>query len=120
MPPARRSASPRTPAGTTRAARSTYLSKVAAFFNGLGPTNIKDGYNTDGSSPGSNSAVMSFEGPAGASTMPSGADLRRLHAAIYTRVAVTVKGGTSSAYNYYNGSWGLMTLMLMTGNLTPL
>ena len=97
-----------------------YLAKVAAFFNGLGPTNIKDGYNTDGSSPGSNGAVMSFEGPAASSAMPSGATYAEFMRQVYTRVAVSVKGGTSSAYNYYNGSWGLMTLMLMTGNLTPL
>jgi endo-1,4-beta-D-glucanase Y len=97
-----------------------YLAKVAAFFNGLGPTNIKDGYNTDGSSPGANGAVMSFEGPAATSAMPSGTTYAEFMRQVYTRVAVSVKGGTSSAYNYYNGSWGLMTLMLMTGNLTPL
>jgi endo-1,4-beta-D-glucanase Y len=96
-----------------------YLAKVAAFFNGIGPSNIKDGYNTDGTNPGTNGAVMSFEGPAATSAMPSGATYANFMFQLYTRVGVTVKGGTSSAYNYYNGSWGLMTLMLMTGNMTP-
>ena len=35
---------------------------------------------------------------------------------IYGRVASVTKNGTSSAYNYYNASVGLLTLMLMTGN----
>jgi len=96
-----------------------YLMKVAAFFNGLGPTNIKDGYNLDGTSPGTNPAVMSFEGPAATSAMPFGSTYANFMFQLYTRVAVTAKGGTSSAYNYYNGSWGVLTLMLMTGNMTP-
>jgi hypothetical protein len=62
---------------------------------------------------------MSFEGPAATSAMPSGTTYANFMFQLYTRVAVTAKGGTSSAYNYYNGSWGVLTLMLMTGNLTP-
>jgi len=97
----------------------TYLTKVAAFFNGVGPTQIKDGYNLDGTNPSTNSAVMSFEGPAATSAMPSGTQYANFMLQMYTRVAITAKGGTSSAYNYYNGSWGVLTLLLMTGNMTP-
>jgi endo-1,4-beta-D-glucanase Y len=97
----------------------TYLAKVSAFFNGVGPTNIKDGYNLDGSSPGSNAAVMVFEGPAGTSMMPSGSTYASFLMQNYARVSVTSKCGSSSAYNYYNGSWGVLTLMFMTGNMTP-
>jgi endo-1,4-beta-D-glucanase Y len=97
----------------------TYLAKVSAFFNGVGPTNIKDGYNLDGSSPGSNAAVMVFEGPAGTSMMPSGSTYASFLMQNYARVSVTSKSGSSSAYNYYNGSWGVLTLMFMTGNMTP-
>jgi endo-1,4-beta-D-glucanase Y len=96
----------------------TYLAKVGAFFNGVGPTNIKDGYNLDGSVAGQY-VSPAFEGPAGASTMPSGTMYANFMQQIYTRTAVVAKAGTSSAYNYYNGSWALMTLMLMTGNITP-
>ena len=97
----------------------TYLAKVAAFFNGIGPTQIKDGYNLDGTSPSGNGGVMSFEGPAATSAMPSGTMYSNFMFQLYTRVAVTAKAGTSTAYNYYNGSWGVLTLMLMTGNMTP-
>ena len=97
----------------------TYLAKVATFFNGLGPTNIKDGYNLDGTNPSTNAAVMSFEGPAATSAMPSGSMYTNFMFQLYARVSGTAKGGTSSAYNYYNGSWGVLTLMLMTGNMTP-
>ena len=64
-----------------------YLAKVAAFFNGLGPSNIKDGYNTDGTNAGTNGAVMSFEGPAATSAMPSGTTYANFMFQLYTRVA---------------------------------
>jgi len=97
----------------------TYLAKVAAFFNGLGPTGIRDGYNLDGTSPGANAGIMVFEGPVGVGMMPSKATYASFLLQNYTRVAVTSKSGTSSAYNYYNGAWGVLTLMMMTGNMTP-
>jgi len=97
----------------------TYLAKVAAFFNGLGPTGIRDGYNLDGTSPGSNAGIMVFEGPVGTAMMAGKATYASFLLQNYTRVAVTSKSGTSSAYNYYNGSWGVLTLMMMTGNMTP-
>ena len=62
---------------------------------------------------------MVFEGPAGTAMMPSKATYASFLLQNYARVAVTSKSGTSSAYNYYNGSWGVMTLMMMTGNMTP-
>lgn len=49
----------------------------------------------------------------------AGPDRRLLTRAGHQRTAVVAKAGTSSSYNYYNGSWALMTLMLMTGNITP-
>jgi endo-1,4-beta-D-glucanase Y len=96
----------------------SYLAKVAAFFNKIGPTGIVDGYNLDGTVAGQY-VSPAFEGPAGASVMPSGTMYSDFERQIYTRTVVVAKSGTSSAYNYYNGSWALMTLMLMTGNLTP-
>jgi endo-1,4-beta-D-glucanase Y len=96
-----------------------YLAKLAAFFNGLGPTNIKDGYNLDGTMPSANFS-MAFEGPAATSAMPSGTMYTNLMFQIYARVSATAKTGTSTSYNYYSASWGLMTLMLMTGNMTNL
>jgi endo-1,4-beta-D-glucanase Y len=97
----------------------SYLAKVAAFFNNIGPNNITDGYNIDGSMPGTNVA-SAFEGPAGTSAMPSGATYASFIQQIYVRTGVVARTGSSSSYNYYNGSWALMTLMLMTGNMTPL
>jgi endo-1,4-beta-D-glucanase Y len=96
----------------------TYLAKVSGFFNKVGPTGIVDGYNLDGTVAGQY-VSPAFEGPAGVSAMPSGQTDADFMRQIYTRTAVVAKAGSSSAYNYYNGSWALMTLMLMTGNLTP-
>ena len=31
-------------------------------------------------------------------------------------VAAVTKNASSTSYNYYNASWGMMTLLLMTGN----
>jgi endo-1,4-beta-D-glucanase Y len=95
----------------------SYLAKISAFFQGVGGPNIKDGYNVNGTATGMY-LVPAFAGPAGASAMPGKVDpfLRDT----YARVAVAIRTGTSSAYNYYNASVGLLTLMLMTGNFINL
>ena len=93
---------------------------MAAFFNGIGPTGIKDGYNLDGTNPGIERRRHGrSRARLATSAMPSGSTYANFMFQLYTRVAVTAKGGTSSAYNYYNGSWGVLTLMFMTGNMTP-
>jgi endo-1,4-beta-D-glucanase Y len=97
----------------------SYLAKLAQFFNGIGGTGIRDGYNLDGTAA-STFVSSAFEGPAGTSAMPSGATYATFIQTIYTRAVVVAKAGTSSSYNYYNGSWAIMTMMLMTGNVTPL
>ena len=95
-----------------------YLGKVSAFFDGLGAVNIVDGYAPSGTVTGQYPAIAAFVGPAGTSGMPS--NKAQLMRDAYSRVAAITKTGTSSAYNYYNGSWGLLSIMLMTGNLVNL
>jgi hypothetical protein len=95
-----------------------YLAKVGAFFNGQ--STVLDGYNLDGTQasgmryPGQ----AAFVGPAGTAGMPS--NLAQLIRNSYGSVIGITKTGTSSAYNYYNASWGILTEMLMTGNLANL
>ncbi len=94
----------------------SYLGRVATFFKSVGPTGIKDGYNLDGTNP-SMYVSPAFEGPAGNAAMAASGDYVDFMRSIYSRVASVTKNGTSSAYNYYNASVGLLSLMLLTGNM---
>jgi endo-1,4-beta-D-glucanase Y len=91
----------------------SYVNRVATFFDGVGPTNIKNGYQLDGTATGT-FLIPSFAGPAAVSGMPGSHSNLMLQ--IYGLVSGVIKGGTSSSYNYYNASWGLMSVMMMTGN----
>jgi endo-1,4-beta-D-glucanase Y len=97
----------------------SYLGRVAAFFKGVGPTAIKDAYNLDGTNPGMY-VSSAFEGPAGNAAMAASGDYTEFMRQIYGRVASVTKNGTSTSYNYYNASVGLLSLMLMTGNMANL
>jgi endo-1,4-beta-D-glucanase Y len=96
----------------------TFLAKMGTFFNAQ--TNVVDGYNLDGT-PASGMRYpgqAAFVGPAGAAGMP--ANLAQLLRNSYASVTAVTKTGTSSAFNYYNGSWGVLSAMLMTGNFVNL
>jgi endo-1,4-beta-D-glucanase Y len=88
----------------------TFSQKIGAFFAGIGAANIVDGYNQNGTVTGSYKN-STFVGPAGAAGMAS--NQPQLVADAYTRVAADAK---AAATNYYDRSWALFTVMLMTGN----
>jgi endo-1,4-beta-D-glucanase Y len=96
-----------------------YLAKTSAFFSAKGAANITDGYGLDGTpqpqfgvSEGSGMQSAAFVGPAGVGAMSSAtyqsfvndayADVAKLNLLI---------GGT-----YYDDSWTVMSLLMMTGN----
>ena len=88
----------------------TFSQKIGTFFAGQGVANIVDGYNVNGTKTGSNKN-STFIGPAGAAGMAS--NQTQLVADAYMRVAADAKAATT---NYYDRSWALFTVMLMTGN----
>jgi hypothetical protein len=100
-----------------------YIAKTTAFFSGIGATNIVDGYALDGgaqaahpASGGVLSQSAAFVGPAGVGSMGSASAQSFLDSA-YADVA-TLKllvGGT-----YYDDSWTVMSLLMMTGNFLDL
>jgi endo-1,4-beta-D-glucanase Y len=94
--------------GDTRG--KTFSQKIGAFFAGIGATNIVDGYNVSGTATGGNKN-STFVGPAGAAGMAS--NQAALVAGAYTRVSADAK---ATGTNYYDRSWALFTVMLMTGN----
>jgi endo-1,4-beta-D-glucanase Y len=96
----------------------SYLAKVSTFFNGIGASYITDGYSLSGTKTSTYLGNAAFIGPAGASAMPGKLDQFLRDA--YGKVISIGKTGTSSAYNYYNGSWAVLSAMFMTGNLANL
>jgi len=91
-----------------------YVGKTSGFFSGIGANNIVDGYKLDGTpqpqNPGKQSAA--FIGPAGVGAMSASTYQPFLNDA-YAAVATDTlfAGGT-----YYEESWTVMSLLMMTAN----
>ena len=95
----------------------TYLARLSAFFGKIGAASIKDGYGLDGTPLGAANA-LAFVGPAGASALPGPASTLTRDA--YTRVKAVSRLAAGSGYDYYDASWGVLSLLLMTGNFADL
>jgi endo-1,4-beta-D-glucanase Y len=89
----------------------TFSQRIATFFAGIGAANIVDGYSVTTGMATSSNKNSTFVGPAGAAGMAS--NQPQLVADAYLRVAADAKAANES---YYNRSWALFTVMLMTGN----
>jgi endo-1,4-beta-D-glucanase Y len=94
-----------------------YLALVSAFFGKVGAASIKDGYGLDGTPLGA-ANVLAFVGPAGAGALAGPAS--PLSRDAYTRVKAVSRLAAGSGYDYYDASWGLLSLLMMTGNLADL
>jgi endo-1,4-beta-D-glucanase Y len=99
-----------------------YLDKVVAFFAKEAPSSvgtIKDGYTTGGTNPpgtlGDYAAGMAFFGPAGVGAMKGGAD-PFLTAASSALQSNTTVAGRMGNFTYYHASWGVLSLLPMSGN----
>ena len=91
-----------------------YLRKVGAFFDQIGAGGIKDGYELNGT-PRSNWTSAAFTGPAGVAGMIGG-DLTDLTTDAYTELLVFGGKSPTQGYSYYNSSWHLLSLLVMSGN----
>jgi hypothetical protein len=99
-----------------------YLAKTSAFFAGLGAGAIGDGYHLDGrpfpdpktTQPNDGSAV--FVGPAAVGAMHD-ARYQDFVDEAYARVRT---GKLLARSRYYNHSWTVLSLLMLTGNLVEL
>jgi hypothetical protein len=91
-----------------------YLKKVGAFFKGVGARGIKDGYELNGT-PRSNNSSAAFTGPAGVAGMIGG-DLSDFTKEVYTELLVLGQQQPGQGYSYYNSSWHLLSLLMLSGN----
>jgi hypothetical protein len=91
-----------------------YVAKTSAFFSGVGAANIVDGYGLDGAPMPQHAGQRSaaFIGPAGVGAMTSGTYQTLLNQS-YATVAA---GGALAGGAYYEESWTVMSLLMMTGN----
>ncbi len=98
----------------------TYLQKITSFYSGIGAANILDGYNLNGmpfagagSFPAASLHLAAFVGPAGVGAMatPAYATLRD-----QAYVALVTPPGLLGGSLYYNESWTVLSLLMMTGH----
>ena len=98
--------------GETRA--QAYVAKTSSFFSTIGASNIADGYALDGAAQPAHAGALSaaFIGPAGVGAMSSSSYQSFLDSA-YGEVAThnLLAGGA-----YYEDSWTVMSLLMMTAN----
>ncbi|HXJ19787.1 MAG TPA: glycosyl hydrolase family 8 [Polyangia bacterium] len=94
-----------------------YVSLTSSFFAGIGVANIVDGYNMDGTVNSSAHSVSdgqsaAFIGPAGVGAMSSSTYQSFVNDAYKAVKANTLWVGGQ----YYEESWTVMSLLMMTGN----
>jgi endo-1,4-beta-D-glucanase Y len=99
---------------SAQSSAKAYVALTSNFFSGIGVAVMVDGYNLDGTpSPQyGDHRSASFVGPAGVGAMSSAvyqSFLDQAYAAVATRTMLA--GGT-----YYDDSWMVMSLLMMTGN----
>lgn len=95
-----------------------YLEKINAFYSGIGADNIVDGYNLDGSVfSGASLHLAAFVGGAGVGAMAT-PQFSKLRDDSYAALAAwkTLVGGSI----YYNESWSMLSLLMMTGRFLDL
>jgi endo-1,4-beta-D-glucanase Y len=95
-----------------------YLAKISGFYAGVGAANIVDGYDLDGTPHPANAMnglqAASFVGPAAVGAMSGGATWKPLLDEGYARVATL---GLTAGTTYYQDSWTVLSLLMLTGNL---
>jgi len=99
-----------------------YLQRVSAFFEGVGAEGIVDGYQLDGTpapdprSPMPNPGSAVFVGGVAVAAMHD-ERYQALSEACYARLAT---GQLLTRSRYYNLSWTVLSLMMLTGNFVAL
>ena len=90
------------------------MGKTSSFFSAVGASGIEDGYELDGTPrpehPGEQSAA--FVGPAGVGAM-AGAEYQDFLDDTYR---LLVSGNLLCGGQYYDESWTVLSLLMMTGN----
>ena len=103
----------------------TYVGLISSFYasksTATSLAGINDGYTTTGGTPvrtlGDYAAGMAFLGPAGVGAMAAGNDALRDISYVYMKSETTgPQMKVSGTFSYFNASWGVLTLMAMSGN----
>jgi endo-1,4-beta-D-glucanase Y len=100
------------------AAAQSYVAKTTSFFVPIGAAQILDAYNLDGTQnshahPGTHSAA--FVGPATVGAMGSASNATN-QAFIDDGYGLLVQDNAFQSGEYYDSSWTVMSLLMLTGN----
>ncbi|MES1205137.1 MAG: glycosyl hydrolase family 8 [Pseudomonadota bacterium] len=97
-----------------------YLDLITAFY--AGASSLKDGYTVSGGNPpgtlGDYAAGMAFFGPGGVAAMSGGHDafLKIAYGAVQNASTAPGTMGIAGVFTYYHASWGVLSLLAMSGN----
>ena len=94
-----------------------YAQKISGFYGAIGATHLVDGYALNGTPmPNTGLALAAFVGPAGVAAMAAPASTRLRDDAYAAVASLTLLGDSL----YYNESWTVLSLLMMTGHLADL
>jgi endo-1,4-beta-D-glucanase Y len=95
-----------------------YVAKTSAFFSGIGASHIVDGYALSGTpmpqNPGKLSAT--FIGPAGVGAMAGAMGASTYQSFVNDAYSVVAADTAFAGGEYYESSWTVMSLLMMSGN----
>jgi endo-1,4-beta-D-glucanase Y len=101
----------------------TYVGLITSFYaskaTATSLSGISDGYTTTGGMPPYTvyGAGMAFLGPGGVAAMANGNDALRDLTYVYLKSETTgPQMKVSGTFSYFNASWGVLSLMAMSGN----
>jgi len=94
-----------------------YVQQISGFYAGIGATHLVDGYALNGApQPNTGLALAAFVGPAGVAAMAT-PPYFKLRDDAYAAVASLTLLGDSL---YYNESWTVLSLLMMSGRMADL
>jgi endoglucanase len=109
--------------GSATPEATTYVGLISSFYSSKATATslaaINDGYTTTGGAPNymTYAAGMAFLGPAGIGAMAAGDDSLRDLSYLYMKSEATgPQMKVSGTFSYFNASWGVLSLMAMSGN----
>jgi endo-1,4-beta-D-glucanase Y len=91
-----------------------YLEKTSAFFVREGAAGIRGGYDLDGTARATWPSAA-FTGPAAVGSLVSD-ELSGFTSDAYTELLVMGNQGPEQGYSYYNASWHLLSMLMLSGN----
>jgi hypothetical protein len=96
----------------------SYIALTSAFFSGIGAPHIVDGYALNGTPQAANPGMLAaaFIGPASVGAMGGAMSSSTYQSFVNAGYAVVATDTAFAGGEYYESSWTVLSLLMLTGN----